>query len=91
MRREDPKRVLKNVGRRIAEIRVARELTQERFAETVLGVSLKYAQAIEAGRENLTVESLVKIAVKLRVPVASLFERPASTRVRRGRPKKAKP
>lgn len=61
-------------------------MTQEQFAEDVLGVSLKYLQAVEAGRENLTVTSLVKLANLVRVPVADLFKAPLSREVRRGRP-----
>ncbi len=83
---QEPLRVLKDIGRRVAEVRLAREMTQEQFAEKVLGVSLKYCQAVEAGRENLTVASLVRLANKLRLPVARLFEPPASRRVRTGRP-----
>jgi len=66
-------------------------MTQEEFAEQVLRVSLKYAQAVEAGRENLTVASMVKLANKLRVPVARLFDAPANRRVRPGRPPKNPP
>ena len=66
---------------------MSRGMTQEQFAEKVLRVSLKYAQAVEAGRENLTVESLVKLANKLRLPVARLFEAPETRQVRPGRPR----
>ena len=87
VQREDPRQVLRDIGRRVAEVRVARGMTQEQFAEKVLRVSLKYTQAVEAGRENLTVESLVKMANKLRLPVARLFETPATRQVPRGRPR----
>jgi transcriptional regulator with XRE-family HTH domain len=83
---QDPRRILKDIGRRIAEVRISRGLTQEQFAERVLGVSLKYCQAVEAGRENLTVASLVRLANKVRVPVAHLFKAPVSRVVRSGRP-----
>lgn len=86
MRQQDPKRVLKDIGRRVAEIRGAHGMTQERFAEEVLGVSLKYLQAVEAGRENLSVTSLVKLANLVRVRVTELFLPPASREVRLGRP-----
>lgn len=61
-------------------------MTQERFAEEVLGMSLKYLQAVEAGRENLSVISLVKLANLVRVRVSDLFNPPATREVRRGRP-----
>ncbi len=72
----------------MAEIRIGREMTQEQFAERVLGVSLKYCQAVEAGRENLTIISLVRLANKLRLPFARLFDAPASRQVLPGRPRK---
>jgi transcriptional regulator with XRE-family HTH domain len=60
-------------------------MTQEEFSAEV-GVSLRYLQQVEAGRENLTIESLVKLARHLRVLVAALFE-PAQSQIRRrGRP-----
>ena len=85
---QEPDRVLKDIGRRIAEIRSARGLTQEAFAEQILGVSLKYVQAIESGRENLGVASLVNLANRVGVRVIDLFAAPASRAVARGRPSK---
>jgi transcriptional regulator with XRE-family HTH domain len=70
----------------VAEIRIARGMTQEQFAEQVLRVSLKYCQAVEGGRENLTVMSLVRLANKIHVPVARLFDAPTTRRARPGRP-----
>ena len=81
-------RVLKDLGRRIAEERSDRGMTQERFAEEVVGVSLKYLQHLEAGRENLTVASLVSIAEKIGCSVQALFAPPRSRQTRRGRPPK---
>ncbi|HYO67417.1 MAG TPA: helix-turn-helix transcriptional regulator [Archangium sp.] len=82
---ETPKAVARNVGRRVAELRGERGLTQEEFSAEV-GVSLRYLQQVEAGRENLTIESLVKLANHLNTRVTALFE-PAQTRVgMRGRP-----
>ena len=72
MREIDPERVLKDVGRRIAEYRAARGMTQERLAESI-GVSVRYIQSVEAGTENLTVRSLVVYANVFRVRVGDLF------------------
>lgn len=83
-------RLIKDLGRRIAELRAARNWTQENLS-TRLNVSLKYLQRVEAGYENLTVDSLYKIATKLRVDVADLFTPPASREVRRGRPAGRRP
>lgn len=87
---QDPKRVLKDIGRKIAELRGAADVTQEALAE-ILGWSLKYQQRVEGGRENLTTGTLVKIANALGVPVAHLFRAPRSRQVRPGRPPKRPP
>jgi transcriptional regulator with XRE-family HTH domain len=60
------------VGRRIAQARRARGWTQEYLAER-LDVSPRYVQFVEAGKENLTIDSLAKVARVLRVAVADLF------------------
>jgi transcriptional regulator with XRE-family HTH domain len=82
----DPWLVLRDLGRRIAELRASRGLTQEGFAE-VADVTVQYAQRVEAGKENLTVRSLVRIAGLLAVTVADLFATPVSRESRPGRPR----
>lgn len=82
---QQPADVLRDLGRRIAELRAARGLTQEQLAER-LDVTFQYLQRIEAGRENLTVRSLVRLATALEVLVADLFAPPESREVRVGRP-----
>ncbi len=87
---ETPADVLRDVGRRIAELRAAQGWTQEKMAET-LDVNLPYLQRIEGGRENLTVRSLTRVAHALGVRVAALFEPPADRAQRGpGRPRKQK-
>lgn len=71
----------------MAEVRVESGLTQEEFAERVARVSLKYLQRIEAGRANMSVLTLARLAAKIGVEVKELFEPPASREVRRGRPR----
>lgn len=88
MRSADPDRVVLDVGRRIAEGRVARQLTQEELAEE-LGLNIKYLQRIERG-QNLSIRSLVQIANVLRLSVADLFAPPTSRRRRVGRPPRPK-
>ncbi|MBI5532154.1 MAG: helix-turn-helix transcriptional regulator [Deltaproteobacteria bacterium] len=83
---QDSAEVLRDVGRRIAELRAARGHTQEAFAER-LRVTVQYEQRVEAGRENLTVQSLVKLAGELGVLVADLFAAPAVRTRRPGRPR----
>lgn len=83
----DPERVCRNVGRRIAELRKDRGLTQEEFS-VVLGTSFQWVSQLEAGR-NITLHSMAGIANALRVPLLALLEPPSGHGVRRvGRPRK---
>lgn len=77
-------RLLRSVGRRIAEARGSRGLTQEQLAER-LDVTARYVQSVEAGDENLTLETLDKFATKLHTEVAALLEPPTTPRTRSGR------
>lgn len=78
--------VLDQLGRRIAELRRGRRWTQEQMAER-LGVVTTYLQRIEAGRENLTVGSLVGLANVLNASLADIFTPPATYR-KSGRPRR---
>ena len=60
------------LGRRLREIRIAKGLSQ-RELET-LGINPKYYQRIEAGRVNLTLKSLEKLAAALGVGVLEFFQ-----------------
>jgi transcriptional regulator with XRE-family HTH domain len=86
----DPERVTKDIGRRIAELRRERELTQEQLA-VKLRSTFQWLAQVEAGR-NVTVYTLVKMANALRVPLTDLFvpPRPGSRVIRRGRPPKGR-
>ena len=84
----DPDDLLRDLGRRVAELRAARGLTQQQFAEE-LEVAVRYLQGIEAGHENLSVRSLSKLADALEVEVRELFNEPMDRSVRKGRPPKA--
>lgn len=85
MPRSSPERVRKDLGRRLAEIRRARGQTQEQLAE-LAGINTNYLARVEAGRENLTLDSVTKLANLLEVPVLHLFLPPADRSVRKGRP-----
>lgn len=78
---------VRNVGRRVAELRARAGLTQERLAER-LGLSVKYIQRVEGGGENLTVRSLARIAGLLGVAVTELFRKPRTKKAGPGRPKR---
>lgn len=88
---ENPKTLKRLVGRRIAQLRRAKGLTQEEVAE-LLDVGSRYVSRAERGNENLTLESLAKIANVLGVRVRGLLTPPskAATKVRPGRPPKSK-
>ena len=84
---DDAEQILIRLGRRVAELRAASGRTQEALAEE-LDVSAAYLQRVEAGTENLTVRSLVRLAVHLGVALEALFEAPAETTRRTGRPRR---
>lgn len=82
----DPSRLLADLGRRIAELRVERGLTQEALAEK-LRVTPRYVQSVESGVENLTMRTLAKFANALSTPIVSMFMVPQRPRPRHGRPR----
>lgn len=57
---------------RVKEIRERQGLTQRELAR-IAGMKQPYIAAIETGERNPTLESMVKIAAALGVPVRSLF------------------
>jgi transcriptional regulator with XRE-family HTH domain len=62
------------IGNRIRELRKARDLRQEDMAG--FGLSYKYYQRIEAGKVNMTLKTLEKIAGALGVDAAELLALP---------------
>jgi transcriptional regulator with XRE-family HTH domain len=82
-------RVLRDLGRRVAELRADNGLTQEGLAEQV-DLAPRYLQAIESGRENPTARVLIEIAFNLHVSMSDLF-RPPRSPGRSGRPPSARP
>jgi transcriptional regulator with XRE-family HTH domain len=80
--------VLRDVGRRIAELRIGLGLTQAQLAERV-GVDVNHVSWLESGRQNLSLRSIARIAKHLRVDASELLALPHSrARPPRGRPKK---
>ncbi len=63
---------LKNLGKRIKELRKDKKLTQEQLAETV-GIEQKQVCRIENGACFTTFETLDKIASTFDVEIADLF------------------
>ena len=64
---------LKSLGRRVQKLRDDQDLTQEEAAGRAK-IDPKHFQAIEAGRVNVTVASLLGIARCLKVTLSELFE-----------------
>jgi transcriptional regulator with XRE-family HTH domain len=87
----DPKdrRACQDLGRRVREVRTGRGWTQEAAAER-LGIDVRELQRIEAGRVNLTLHTLLRLARVLGAPVRELFDAPKSRAPRKpGRPPSA--
>ncbi|MBS2026464.1 MAG: helix-turn-helix transcriptional regulator [Deltaproteobacteria bacterium] len=85
MRLLRPDNVKLQVARRLAELRRQAGFTQEDFA-TRIEVTVKYLQKVERGRQNLTLETLVKVANGLGVDLDVFFQEPSSMQSRPGRP-----
>jgi transcriptional regulator with XRE-family HTH domain len=62
----------KKLGRRIAELRRSRKLTQESLAEA-LGCSVEFISLVERGVNSPSVGSLENYAKVLKVSVRELF------------------
>lgn len=63
---------LVKIGKRIRELRLARGLSQEEFAAAAqLGRS--YAGRVERGEQNVSIQSLIQIALTLKVEVGEFF------------------
>ena len=64
--------VLKALGRRVRELRVARGWSQERLADEA-GLDRSYMSGVERGVRNISVLRLAEIASALRVSLSALF------------------
>jgi transcriptional regulator with XRE-family HTH domain len=69
----------KQFGTRLRQIR-GRHMTQERFAET-LNLSVDFLSLVERGISAPSFETLERIAKRLKVPVADLFNFDGNTRL----------
>jgi transcriptional regulator with XRE-family HTH domain len=73
--------LLQTVAARLRALRLARGLTQWAMEER--GVSYKYYQRIEAGRANVTLRTLDRVARALGVSFEDLFRHPGGAGRRR--------
>jgi len=62
----------KALGQRVRDLREARGWTLERAAEA-MNLDLKHLQKVEAGKLNVTLVTLVRIAEGFAEPVSALF------------------
>jgi transcriptional regulator with XRE-family HTH domain len=69
---EDPEKLRDDIGRRIAELRQREGLTQADVAESI-GTTVPNYQRIEYGTQNLTIETMTKIANAIGCKVAEFF------------------
>lgn len=60
------------IGARIKEIRQKKSLTQEQLAER-MDINSKYLSGIERGKENPTLNTLIKLAKSLDVDIGEIF------------------
>jgi transcriptional regulator with XRE-family HTH domain len=86
--RDDSDRVLRNVGRRIAELRHAQGWTQEQLGAK-MRVNAAQIGVYESGKANITLRSLARLASLLGVDARDLLDPPRTRAPRRpGRPRK---
>jgi len=62
----------KKFGQRLREIRLSRQMSQERFAEAI-GISVDFLSLVERGRNAPSFETLDRIGKRLKMSVADLF------------------
>lgn len=91
MKHRSDERLVRDVGRRIAELREHAGLTQQEFAER-LEVAPQYLRRLESGSVNMSLGALNRVAKALKAPLLAFFEVPSSRARRRpGRPPSRSP
>ncbi|MCC8014006.1 MAG: helix-turn-helix domain-containing protein [Eubacterium sp.] len=65
--------VKEKLGRRIKELRLNTGLSQEKFALKI-GMDRTYFASVEAGKRNIAIVNIKKIADGLDITLAELFE-----------------
>lgn len=63
----------KMFGRRLYQLRVARGISQEQFAE-IAGVHRNYVGRLERAEQNPSLDTIIVVARALRVKPAELFK-----------------
>jgi transcriptional regulator with XRE-family HTH domain len=65
--------ITKDLGERIRELRAKTGLSQEKFALQI-GMDRTYFASVEAGKRNIAICNIKKIADGLKVSLSELFE-----------------
>jgi len=63
----------KQLGKRIRELRLKKQLTQEKISEQV-GLNSKYWSELERGNQTISLKNLNKIAAVLNIPLPDLLQ-----------------
>lgn len=66
------KNILKQFGNRVRELRKAQGLSQEELAEKA-GLHFTYVGGIERGERNLSLKSIERIAIALKIDIRDFF------------------
>lgn len=66
--------ITENLGKRIRELRQKTGMSQEKFALKI-GMDRTYFASVEAGRRNIAICNIKKIADGLGVTLSELFEK----------------
>lgn len=83
----DADKTIKNVGKRVAELRETAGLTQDQLAEQV-EMDAQNLRSIEAGRRNLTIRTMCRLATALKCSMPDLFLPTKRPKRGPGRPRK---
>jgi transcriptional regulator with XRE-family HTH domain len=68
----EPLEAKKLIGLRIKSLRRSEGLSQEELAER-MGISSKYLSSIERGKENPTLDTLIRLANALKIEPSEIF------------------
>ena len=90
MRSAYTRTILGYVGANVHRIRAKKGLTQEALAEAA-DLDLRFAQRVERGSMNLSMDVLVAIAEALDVSIHDLLRPAKISPPKRGRPRKKRP
>jgi DNA-binding XRE family transcriptional regulator len=64
--------IMSTFGKRVRQLRLRKKLSQERLAD-LAGLHVTFVGAIERGRRNLSLVTIVKLAKALKVKPGALF------------------